>query len=371
MSKRDYYEVLGVSKSATKDEMKKAYRKLSKQYHPDINKDPDATDKFKEISEAYEVLTDDQKRAQYDQFGHTDPNQGFGGSDFGGGFGFDDIFSSIFGGGGRRRDPNAPRQGADLQYTMTLSFEEAVFGKDSTIEIPREETCDTCDGSGAKPGTKPETCKHCNGSGQLNVEQNTPFGRIVNRRVCNHCSGTGKMIKHKCSTCGGAGKVQKRKKISVKIPAGVDDGQQLRVSGQGEPGFNGGPSGDLYVVFQVRSHEFFERDGDDIYCEMPLTFAQAALGDEIEVPTLHGKVKLKVPAGTQTGTKFRMKGKGVANVRGYGQGDQHIIVRVLTPTNITEKQKELLRDFAEISGGLPDEHEESFFDKVKRAFKGE
>ncbi|WP_191560776.1 molecular chaperone DnaJ [Metabacillus idriensis] len=371
MSKRDYYEVLGVSKSATKDEMKKAYRKLSKQYHPDINKDPDATDKFKEISEAYEVLTDDQKRAQYDQFGHTDPNQGFGGSDFGGGFGFDDIFSSIFGGGGRRRDPNAPRQGADLQYTMTLSFEEAVFGKDTTIEIPREETCDTCDGSGAKPGTKPETCKHCNGSGQLNVEQNTPFGRIVNRRVCNHCSGTGKMIKHKCSTCGGAGKVQKRKKISVKIPAGVDDGQQLRVSGQGEPGFNGGPSGDLYVVFQVRSHEFFERDGDDIYCEMPLTFAQAALGDEIEVPTLHGKVKLKVPAGTQTGTKFRMKGKGVANVRGYGQGDQHIIVRVLTPTNITEKQKELLRDFAEISGGLPDEHEESFFDKVKRAFKGE
>lgn len=371
MSKRDYYEVLGVSKSATKDEMKKAYRKLSKQYHPDINKDPDATDKFKEISEAYEVLTDDQKRAQYDQFGHTDPNQGFGGSDFGGGFGFDDIFSSIFGGGGRRRDPNAPRQGADLQYTMTLSFEEAVFGKDTTIEIPREETCDTCNGSGAKPGTKPETCKHCNGSGQLNVEQNTPFGRIVNRRVCNHCSGTGKMIKHKCSTCGGAGKVQNRKKISVKIPAGVDDGQQLRVSGQGEPGFNGGPSGDLYVVFQVRSHEFFERDGDDIYCEMPLTFAQAALGDEVEVPTLHGKVKLKVPAGTQTGTKFRMKGKGVANVRGYGQGDQHIIIRVLTPTNITEKQKELLRDFAEISGGLPDEHEESFFDKVKRAFKGE
>ncbi|MGG4491801.1 molecular chaperone DnaJ [Metabacillus idriensis] len=370
MSKRDYYEVLGVSKSATKDEMKKAYRKLSKQYHPDINKDADATDKFKEISEAYEVLTDDQKRAQYDQFGHTDPNQGFGGSDFGGGFGFDDIFSSIFG-GGRRRDPNAPRQGADLQYTMTLSFEDAVFGKDTTIEIPREETCDTCDGSGAKPGTKPETCKHCSGSGQLNVEQNTPFGRIVNRRVCHHCSGTGKMIKHKCSTCGGAGKVQKRKKISVKIPAGVDDGQQLRVSGQGEPGFNGGPSGDLYVVFQVRSHEFFERDGDDIYCEMPLTFAQAALGDEIEVPTLHGKVKLKVPAGTQTGTKFRMKGKGVANVRGYGQGDQHILVRVLTPTNITEKQKELIREFAEISGGRPDEHEESFFDKVKRAFKGE
>ncbi|MEK3807894.1 MULTISPECIES: molecular chaperone DnaJ [unclassified Metabacillus] len=371
MSKRDYYEVLGVSKSASKDEMKKAYRKLSKKYHPDINKEADASDKFKEITEAYEVLSDDQKRAQYDQFGHADPNQGFGGSDFGGGFGgFDDIFSSIFG-GGRRRDPNAPRQGADLQYTMTIAFEEAVFGKETTIEIPREETCDTCDGSGAKPGTKPETCSHCSGSGQLNVEQNTPFGRIVNRRVCHYCSGTGKQIKHKCSTCGGAGKVQKRKKISVKIPAGVDDGQQLRVSGQGEPGVNGGPSGDLYVVFNVRPHEFFERNGDDIYCEMPLTFAQAALGDEIEVPTLHGKVKLKVPAGTQTGTKFRMKGKGVANVRGYGQGDQHIVIRVLTPTNINEKQKELLREFAEMSGGRPDEHEESFFDKVKRAFKGE
>ncbi|WP_203288130.1 molecular chaperone DnaJ [Metabacillus sp. cB07] len=371
MSKRDYYEVLGVSKSASKDEMKKAYRKLSKKYHPDINKEADASDKFKEITEAYEVLSDDQKRAQYDQFGHADPNQGFGSSDFGGGFGgFDDIFSSIFG-GGRRRDPNAPRQGADLQYTMTIAFEEAVFGKETTIEIPREETCDTCDGSGAKPGTKPETCSHCSGSGQLNVEQNTPFGRIVNRRVCHYCSGTGKQIKHKCSTCGGAGKVQKRKKISVKIPAGVDDGQQLRVSGQGEPGVNGGPAGDLYVVFNVRPHEFFERNGDDIYCEMPLTFAQAALGDEIEVPTLHGKVKLKVPAGTQTGTKFRMKGKGVANVRGYGQGDQHIVIRVLTPTNINEKQKELLREFAEMSGGRPDEHEESFFDKVKRAFKGE
>lgn len=373
MSKRDYYEVLGVSNSATKDEIKKAYRKLSKKYHPDINKDPDAPEKFKEVKEAYEVLSDDQKRAQYDQFGHADPNQGFGGfggGDFGG-FGFEDIFSSIFGGGGRRRDPNAPRSGADLQYTMTLSFEEAVFGKETTIEIPREETCDTCDGSGAKPGTSPETCSHCGGSGQLNTEQNTPFGRIVNRRVCHYCNGTGKMIKSKCSTCGGAGKVKKRKKISIKIPAGVDDGQQLRVSGQGEPGVNGGPAGDLYVVFHVRDHEFFERDGDDIYCEMPLTFTQAALGDEIEVPTLHGKVKLKIPAGTQTGTKFRLRGKGVPNVRGYGQGDQHVIVRVVTPTNLTEKQKDLLKEFANISSNRPDEQEDSFFSKVKRAFKGE
>jgi molecular chaperone DnaJ len=375
MSKRDYYEVLGVSKSATKDELKKAYRKLSKQYHPDINKEPGADEKFKEVKEAYEVLSDDQKKAHYDQFGHTDPNQSFGGG--GAGFegfgGFEDIFSTFFGGGGsRRRDPNAPRQGADLQYTMTLAFEDAVFGKETTIEIPREEPCDTCDGSGAKPGTKVETCSHCQGTGQLNVEQNTPFGRIVNRRVCHHCSGTGKNIKHKCSTCGGDGKVQKRRKINVKIPAGIDDGQQLRVSGQGEPGVNGGPPGDLYVVFVVRSHEFFERDGDDIYCEMPVTFVQAALGDEVEVPTLHGKVKLKVPAGTQTGTKFRLKGKGIPNVRGYGTGDQHIIVKIVTPTKLTEKQKQLLTEFAEVSGGVPQgEHEESFFDKVKRAFKGE
>ncbi|QOR65587.1 molecular chaperone DnaJ [Cytobacillus suaedae] len=375
MSKRDYYEVLGVSKSASKDEIKKAYRKLSKQYHPDINKAEDAAEKFKEVKEAYEVLSDDQKRSHYDQFGHTDPNQGFGGfggGDFGGGFGFEDIFSSIFGGGGRRRDPNAPRQGADLQYTMTLKFEDAVFGKETDIEIPREETCDTCDGSGAKPGTKASTCSHCNGSGQLNVEQNTPFGRIVNRRVCNHCNGTGKSIPHKCSTCGGSGKVKKRKKIHIKIPAGVDDGQQLRVAGQGEPGVNGGPPGDLYVVFQVRGHEFFERDGDDIYCEMPLTFAQAALGDEVEVPTLHGKVKLKIPAGTQTGTKFRLRGKGVQNVRGYGQGDQHIQIRVITPTKLTEKQKQLLREFSDLSGHeAPDEQHDSFFAKVKRAFKGE
>ncbi|UYZ20822.1 molecular chaperone DnaJ [Mesobacillus jeotgali] len=375
MSKRDYYEVLGVSNSASKDEIKKAYRKLSKKFHPDINKEPGADEKFKEVKEAYEVLSDDQKRAHYDQFGHVDPNQGFGGGgDFGGGFGgFEDIFNSFFGGGGgRRRDPNAPRQGADLQYTMTLKFEEAVFGKETDIEIPREEECDTCDGTGAKPGTKVDTCKHCHGSGQISVEQNTPFGRIVNRRVCHYCNGTGKEIKEKCSTCSGTGKVTRRNKIHVKIPAGVDDGQQLRVAGKGEAGINGGPPGDLYIVFHIRSHEFFERDGDDIYCEMPITFVQAALGDEVEVPTLHGKVKLKVPAGTQTGTKFRLKGKGVPNVRGYGTGDQHVLVRIVTPTKLSEKQKQLLREFAEVSGQSPlGEQEESFFSKVKRAFKGD
>ncbi|SFA53003.1 molecular chaperone DnaJ [Anoxybacillus pushchinoensis] len=373
MSKRDYYEVLGVSKNATKEEIKKAYRKLSKQYHPDINKAPDAAEKFKEIKEAYEVLSDDQKRAHYDQFGHTDPNQqfgGFGGADFDfGGFGgFEDIFSSFFG-GGRRRDPNAPRAGADLQYTMRLTFEEAVFGKETNIEIPREETCDTCHGSGAKAGTKKETCTHCHGTGQLTIEQATPFGRIVNRRPCHHCGGTGHFIKEKCATCHGTGRVKKRKKIHVKIPAGVDDGQQLRLAGQGEPGINGGPAGDLYIVFHVEPHEFFERDGDDIYCEMPITFTQAALGAEIEVPTLYGKVKLKIPAGTQTGTKFRLKGKGVPNVHGYGKGDQHIRVRVVTPTKLTERQKQLLREFEQLSQGHG--QEESFFAKVKRAFKGE
>ncbi len=372
MSKRDYYEVLGVSKTATQDEIRKAYRRLSKKYHPDINKDPGAEDKFKELSAAYEVVSDEQKRAQYDQFGHEGP-QGFGGGGFeSAGFGgFEDIFSTFFGGGGGRRDPNAPRQGSDLQYTMSLSFEEAVFGKDTTIEIPREETCGTCDGSGAKKGTKPDTCSHCHGSGELNVEQNTPFGRIVNRRTCHYCQGTGKLIKDKCRTCGGDGKVKKRKKISVKVPKGVDDGQQLRVSGQGEPGVNGGPAGDLYVVFHVQPHEFFERDGDDIYCEMPITFVQAAMGDEVEVPALSGKIKLKIPAGTQTGTRFRLRGKGVHNVRGYGVGDQHVHVKVITPTKLTEQQKQLLREFSDISGGVPDEQHESFFDKVKRAFKGE
>ncbi|MBA4535884.1 molecular chaperone DnaJ [Bacillus aquiflavi] len=371
MSKRDYYEVLNVSRSASKDEIKKAYRKLSKKYHPDINKAEDAADKFKEVKEAYEVLSDDQKRAHYDQFGHTDPNQSFGGGDFSGFGGFEDIFNSFFG-GGQRRDPNAPRQGADLQYTMTLSFEEAAFGKETDIEIPREEPCETCHGSGAKPGTKPVTCSHCGGSGQISEQQNTPFGRIVNRRVCHYCNGTGKQIKEKCSKCSGTGKVKKRRKIHVKIPAGIDDGQQLRVSGQGEPGKNGGPPGDLYVVFHVRPHDFFERDGEDVYCEMPITFVQATLGDEIEIPTLHGKVKLKIPAGTQTGTRFRLRGKGIQNLRGYGVGDQHVVVRIITPTKLTEKQKQLLREFADISGQVPHgEQEESFFSKVKRAFKGD
>ncbi|MGM9967745.1 MAG: molecular chaperone DnaJ [Rummeliibacillus sp.] len=376
MEKRDYYEVLGIAKTASKDEIKKAYRKLSKKYHPDLNKEPGAEEKFKEIAEAYEVLSDDQKRARYDQFGHQDPNQGFGG--FGGfsgseGFGgFEDIFSSFFGGGGRtRRDPNAPRKGDDLQYRMTISFEEAVFGKEKEIEIPREETCETCHGTGAKPGTSKETCSYCNGSGQTSETVNTPFGQMVNRRTCSHCQGTGQIIKEKCSTCHGAGTVKKRKKIKVNIPAGVDDGQQLRLSGQGEAGINGGPAGDLYIVFHVRASDKFERDGDDIYLELPITFPQAALGDEIEVPTINGKVKMKIPAGTQSGDRFRLKGKGVKNVHGYGTGDQHVIVQIKTPKKLTEKQKELLREFANVSGDIPEEQSSSLIDKLKKKFKGE
>ncbi|MCD5323627.1 MULTISPECIES: molecular chaperone DnaJ [Pontibacillus] len=374
MSKRDYYEVLGVSKDASKDEIKKAYRKLAKKYHPDVSQEDNAEDKFKEAQEAWDVLGDEQKRQQYDQFGHAGPNQGgfggFGGAEDFGGFG--DIFDMFFGGGGRRRDPNAPRRGADLQYTMTLNFEEAIFGKETDVQIPKEEECETCDGSGAKPGTKPETCPHCQGAGQLNQEQNTPFGRVVNRRVCHHCEGTGQIIKDKCNTCGGDGRVTKRKTIHISIPAGIDEGQRIRVSGQGEPGENGGPTGDLYVVVQIRPHEFYKREGDHIFCEMPLTFTQAALGDEIEVPTVHGNVNLKIPAGTQNGKTFRLKEKGAPNVRGYGHGDQHVKIRVVTPTKMTDRQKELLREFHDISGNQPtEEQHDNIFQRVKRAFKGE
>lgn len=370
MAKRDYYEVLGVSKTASKDEIKKAYRKLSKQYHPDVNKEPGAAEKFKEITEAYEVLSDEKKRAQYDQFGHEGPSQGFGGFSSGSGFsgfGFEDIFETFFGGGSRRRDPNAPRKGDDLQYRMNISFEDAVYGKETEIEIPREENCETCHGTGAKPGTSPTTCSRCQGTGQISQAVDTPFGRMVNRRTCGTCQGTGKMIVEKCPTCHGEGRVKKRKKIKVTIPAGIDDGQQLRVSGQGEPGINGGPNGDLYIVFRVGKHKDFERDGDDIYYELKITFPQAALGDEVEVPTIHGKVKLKIPAGTQSGAQFRLKDKGVKNVHGNYYGHQYVIVKVMTPTKLTEKQKELLREFAAISGDIPDEQGSSFFGKF---FKG-
>ena len=378
MSKRDYYEVLGVDKNANGDEVKKAFRKMARQFHPDVNKAPDAEEKFKEAKEAYDVLSDDQKRAQYDRFGHIDPNQGMGG--FGGGGaggadfgGFGDIFDMFFGGGGggQRRNPNAPQRGGDLQYSMTIEFKEAVFGKELDITIPRTESCDRCNGSGAKPGTKPDTCSVCKGSGQQEVIQNTAFGRIVNRRVCSACQGQGQIIKEKCGDCYGSGKIKRQRKIHVKIPAGVDDGAQLRVSGEGESGTKGGPPGDLYIVIRVKSHDFFERENDDIYCEVPLTFVQAALGDEIEIPTLSEKVKLKIPAGTQTGTFFRLRGKGVPRLRGSGQGDQHVKVVIVTPTQLTDEQKDLLRQFAGPSGEHLNEQQTSLFDRFKKAILGD
>jgi molecular chaperone DnaJ len=376
MSKRDYYEVLGLNRGASQEEIKKAYRKLARQYHPDVNKSPDAEQKFKEIKEAYDVLSDPDKRSRYDQFGHAGVGHDFGqttggfggfGADFGG---FEDIFDMFFGRGGRR-NPNAPRKGADVEYTMTIDFVDAVFGTQTEISIPREETCSTCHGSGAKPGTQPQTCSVCHGTGQQEQVQNTPFGRIVNRRVCMACQGTGRVIPHKCPTCRGTGKVKRTKTIPVRIPPGVDHGMQLRLAGQGEPGINGGPPGDLYIILRVRKHPFFERDGQDILCEMPITFVQAALGDEIEVPTLSGRVKLKIPAGTQSGTSFRIKGKGVPANRGQREGDQHVRVKVVIPKSLTERQKELLREFAAISGEqVPEEQTDGFFERVKKAIRG-
>ncbi len=374
MAKRDYYEVLGVSKDASKDEIKKAYRKLSKKYHPDINQEEGADAKFKEISEAYEVLSDENKRAQYDRFGHSGPQQGFGGSqgfggqDFSGFGGFEDIFGSFFGGGGARRDPNAPRQGDDLQYSMTLTFEEAVFGTEKDITVRKDVECDTCHG---KPGTNKKTCTYCNGQGHVTVEQNTILGRMQTQKVCPECEGSGQVFEEKCSDCHGKGTQNKKVTIKVKVPEGVDNDQQIRLAGKGGPGINGGPAGDLYVVFRVKPHSKFRRDGDNIFYDLNLSFPQAALGDEITVPTLTGNVSLTVPAGTQTGKQFRLREKGVQNVHGYGKGDYFVTVKVVTPDKMTERQEELLREFAEIGGETITEQPSSFKDRAKKFFKGE
>ncbi|PMC59104.1 molecular chaperone DnaJ [Dolosicoccus paucivorans] len=381
-NKRDLYDVLGVSRDASDQEIKRAYRKLSKKYHPDINKEPDADEKFKEVTQAYEVLSDEQKRAAYDQYGHasTDPNfgaggfggggfGGFSGADFGGGFGgFEDIFESFFGGAGAgRRDPNAPTRGNDLQYRIQLTFEEAIFGVEKTITYRRNETCDTCHGSGAKPGTEPVTCRTCHGSGVTQVERNTPFGRVMTQGVCPTCHGTGKEIVDKCPECHGDGIVSKQHSVKVTVPAGVEDGQQMRLSGQGEAGTNGGPYGDLFVVFQVADSKEFRREGTEIYYELPISFVQAALGDQVEVPTVHGKVKMKVPAGTQTGTTLRLRGKGAKSLNSNQQGDQHVTVRVVTPTKLSEKEKDLFKQLAGESGQSV-KTEGGFFDKVKDIF---
>ena len=389
VAKRDLYEVLGVSKDASDADIKRAYRKLSKQYHPDINKEAGAEEKFKEIAEAYEILSDSQKRAAYDQYGHAsyDPNSGFSGGGFGGGFegfggfggqgfsgnytgGFEDIFDTFFGGGGGRRGnrANMPRQGADLQYVMDLTFEEAIFGKEEVIHYHRNAECETCHGTGAKPGTDPVTCSKCHGAGVINVERATPFGRMMSQTTCDVCGGTGQEIKEKCETCHGHKHVEETHKVKVKVPAGVENGNQMPLRGQGEAGENGGPYGDLYVIFRVGKSDTFEREGADIFYELPINFAQAALGDEVDVPTVHGKVKLKVPAGTQSGTVLRLRGKGAPRLRGSGMGDQHVTVRVVTPKHLTDKQREAMQIFGK-EAGTHVEGEGNFFDKVKDAFK--
>ncbi|MDN5269846.1 molecular chaperone DnaJ [Streptococcus vestibularis] len=375
MNNTEYYDRLGVSKDASQDEIKRAYRKMSKKYHPDINKEPGAEEKYKDVQEAYETLSDDQKRAAYDQYGPDGANGfggqgGFGGFDGGAGFGgFEDIFSSFFG-GGATRNPNAPRQGDDLQYRVNLSFEEAIFGAEKEVHYNREATCKTCSGSGAKPGTSPVTCGRCHGQGVINVDTQTPLGMMRRQVTCDVCHGTGQEIKEPCQTCHGTGHEKQSHKVSVKIPAGVETGQQIRLAGQGEAGFNGGPYGDLFVIINVNPSDKFTRDGSTIYYTLNISFVQAALGDTVEVPTVHGNVEMTIPAGTQTGKTFRLKGKGAPRLRGGSQGDQHVTVKIVTPTKLNDAQKEALLAFAKASG---DEkiapQKKGFFNKVKDALE--
>ena len=350
--KRDFYEVLGVAKNASDAEIKKAFRSLARQYHPDVNKDPSAVEKFKEVNEAYQILSDPQKRSAYDQYGHAgiDPNAFAGGNPFGGGFGgfgdiFGDIFGDFFGGGGsssQRR--NGPRRGADLRYDLSISFEEAVFGCEKEINIPKTCTCTSCSGSGAEPGTSRKQCPVCKGRGSVSISQ----GFFTIQQTCHQCQGEGEIIDKPCKICNGSGRIHQNSKITVKIPAGVETGSKLKLSGEGEVGEKGGPNGSLYIVLNVGKHDFFDRLGDDIICEKEITFPLAALGGEIEVPTLKGIVKLKIPAGTQTGKVFRLRGYGVkSSIRG-GEGDQRVKIFVRTPTNLSDKQRELLKQLAEL-----------------------
>lgn len=382
-NKRDYYEVLGVEKGASEAEIKKAFKKMARKYHPDLNRDnqKEAEVKFKELNEAYEVLSDAQKKAQYDQFGHAafDGSAGggagggfggFGGFGGGGGEGFGDIFDMFFGGQGRggSRRPG-PERGSDLRYDLEISFEEAAFGKEAELSIPRTEECKSCHGTGAAAGTQPEECPQCHGAGQVQYAQNTPFGRMVNSRSCERCGGTGKIIKSPCKDCGGKGTKRLHRKINVKIPAGVDNGSRIRVSGGGEAGLRGGGPGDLYVYIFVKAHKLFERDGADVLCEVPISFVQAALGDKVEVPTLDGKVEITIPAGIQSGKILRLKGKGIPFLRGQGRGDQHVKIKVLTPQKLSSRQKELLQEFAEESGANVNPEQNSWKDNLKKFFK--
>ena len=381
--KRDYYEVLGVEKSASDDEIKKAYRKLAKKYHPDLNPgDKEAEARFKEIGEAYEILSDSDKRSRYDQFGFAgvDPNYGAGDGGFGGfGGGFGDfgvdlgsIFSDFFGGGAtggsaRRR---GPRKGENVRAAVTLTFEEAAFGCEKEVSASRIEHCAKCSGTGSADGSDPVTCANCGGSGVVRTVRQTAFGAMQQQTTCQKCGGTGKTVKDPCPTCRGKGKVRKNKKITVKVPAGVDNGQAVRVPGEGSVGTQGGSNGDLLVEVNVLPHAIFEREGSDVICEMPITFVQAALGGDLEVPTLDGKVRYNIPEGTQTGTTFRLRNKGIPVVGYQGRrGDQYVTVVVETPKNLSKEQKDLLRKFAETEGEEGYTKRKSFFDKVKDNFK--
>ena len=375
MAKRDFYEILGVAKGASEDEIKKSYRKLAMKYHPDRNPDnKEAEEKFKEVKEAYEMLTNPEKREAYDRYGHAgvDPNSGMGGMGGGaGGFGdaFGDIFGDIFGGGrgGRSAGPQVYR-GADLRYNLEITLEQAAHGFDTTIRVPSWDKCDTCHGSGAKPGTQPVTCSTCAGHGQVRMQQ----GFFSIQQTCPKCHGSGKIIPEPCAACGGAGRIKRNKTLEVKIPAGIDNGMRIRSSGNGEPGTNGGPPGDLYVEIHIKPHAVFQREGDDLHCEMPISFVKAALGGEIEVPTLGGKVSFTIPEGTQTGKTFRLKGKGIKGVRSGYSGDLFCHVAVETPVKLTDKQKDLLKEFERLTndgGAKHSPQSKGWMDKVKDFFE--
>lgn len=373
--KRDFYEVLGVKRDASAEEMKKAFRKLAIKFHPDKNReDPEAEEKFKEIAEAYDVLSDPEKRNRYDRFGHTGGPNGLGGFDFD--FGrftqssaFSDIFGDIFGdffGGSpfASHRGRAVQRGRDLRYDLEVSFKDAAHGAEKEILVPREETCEHCNGTGAKPGTKPETCVQCGGAGQIRMQQ----GFFTIARTCPRCHGSGRIIKSVCETCGGKGAVSKTRKLKVTLPAGIDHGQRLKLEGEGEPGVHGGPPGSLYVVTYIRPHEIFERQEDNVIMEMPLSFGQATLGAKVEIPTIHGKALLKIPAGTQTGTIFRLRGEGIQHLGGRGRGNQLVRVKIEVPTNLTREQKELIERFDKSccdSGEKTLPESTSFFRKIK------
>ena len=354
--KRDYYEVLGIQKGASEDEIKKAYNKLARKYHPDMNPgDKEAEEKFKEVNEANEVLSDPEKKARYDQFGFAgvDPNYGAGagGGAYGGGF------------GGQRRNPNAPQRGESIRASVSISFTEAAFGCEKSVTIERSEQCPTCKGSGCAPGTTPEICPDCHGSGTVQTRRQTPMGVFASNGPCRKCGGTGRLIHQPCSDCRGSGAVRKRRTIKVNIPAGIDHGQTISLRGQGGAGKNGGPAGDLLITVMVQPHEIFRRDGVDVFCEAPITFTQAVLGAELEIPTIDGKVKYSIPEGTQTGTVFRLKGKGVPVLNGRGRGDQYVTVVIETPRSLNKEQKEALRRFSETLGENNYEKRKSFFKK--------